>query len=343
MTASLKATGNNINTSTVEPCDAWGDELDTEGTNDAAKSLPMSSAAPAALPLPAPITPIPFPFCNKPDHTPGIFTRSALFRVERLARGAGPEGDSSHAVKAQRPCMARVDGPLLTLSDKRVFDAVVRQAKEEKLDLNEPLRTSLRVLASRMGLSSTGGNSLSWISDSLDRLARTRLTFRLADGALHEGDMLASVERGQTGVMLRFDPDLILPAFGTDKQFRINAKRRAKLSSPLSQWMHDFISTHTDAHDLTLDYLRQLCGYGGRNSSFSERLTTSMAALVKFAPEIVSSFEIIKLGRSSDHWTLSFKRGVEAANFFDPAAMKAAAAAKWGTLAKGSRKSGVAL
>jgi hypothetical protein len=155
--------------------------------------------------------------------------------------------------------------------------------------------------------------------------------------------MLASVDKGLTGVMLGFDAKFILPAFGMDRQFRIDAKRRASLPSPLTQWMHDFLSTHTVCHDLTLDYLRELCGYGGRASDFPKVLKSAMKTLVESAPAIASSSEIIKLGRRSDLWTLKVQRGPEAANFFDPAAMKAAAAAKGASTARGPRKGGVAL
>jgi hypothetical protein len=344
MNPSLKATDNNIEALEEDPCDAWGDEFDVDEAASAAQSSSMSSAITAALALPSSPAPIPFPFCNKPDHVPGLFTRSALFRVERIARGVGAKNDSSHFVKAPKPYAISVDGPMLAISDKRVFDAVVRLAKQEKLDLNEPLRTSLREIASRMGLTSTGGHSLSWVNDSLERLSRTRVTFRLLDGSLHEGSMLASVDKGPAGVLLGFDSKFILPAFGLDKQFRIDAKRRASLPSPLTQWMHDFISTHTVLEDLTLDYLRELCGYGGRVSSFPHSLRASMDALVGSAPEIAASFDIVKLGRDSDHWTLKVQRGSEPANFFNPAAMKSAAAAKAPSAARrGPRKGGVAL
>lgn len=343
MNTSLKATHNNIKALEEEPCDAWGDEFEADEAASAAQSSSMPSAITAALALPVPATPIPFPFCNKPDHVPGLFTRSALFRVERIARGAGATNDSSHFVKAPAPYAISVDGPMLAISDKRVFDAVVHHAKQVKLDLNEPLRTSLRELASRMGLTSTGGHSLSWINDSLERLARTRVCFRLKGGSLHEGSMLASVDKGLTGVLIGFDPGFVLPAFGMDRQFRIDAKRRASLPSPLTQWMHDFLSTHTDSHDLTLAYLRELCGYGGRASDFPKVLKSAMKVLVESAPAIAASFEIIKLGRKSGLWKLRVQRGPEAANFFDPASMKAAAAAKAASTARRPRKGGVAL
>ena len=343
MNPSLKATDNNFNALEEEPCDAWGDEFDVDDAAGAAQSSSMSSAIAAAPALPAPPTPIPFPFCNKPDHVPGLFTRSALFRVERIVRGVGATNGSPHTVKAQRPYEIDADGPLLAMSDKRVFDAVIRLAKRDKLDLNDPLRTSLRELAGQMGMASTGGHSLSWIKDSLERLAKVSLSFRLKDGLFHEGSLIESVDKGPSGLGIKFDSKFILAAFGMDRQFRIDAKRRASLPSPLTQWMHDFLSTHTDSHDLTLAYLRELCGYGGRASDFPRVLKSAMKALVESAPAIAASFEVIKLGRKSGLWKLKVQRGPEAANFFDPAAMKAAAAAKAASSARGPRKGGVAL
>lgn len=340
MDASLKATEFTSKMHAEELCDSWGDDVDD--ASDATQSSLNFSTRPAALTLPTPAAPIPFPFYNKPDHVPGMFSRSALFRVERIARGGGAVNDSSHVVKAQSPYAISVDGPMLAISDKRVFDAVVRLAKNEKLDLNEPLRTSRRELATRMGLAS-GGHSLSWITDSLERLARARVSFRLQNGSLHEGSLIESVEKGLSGVLIKFDSNVILPAFGIDRQFRIDAERRANLPTALSQWMHDFLSTHTAPHDLTLGYLRELCGYGARASGFHERITAAMTTLVNSAPMIAASFEIIKLGRRSDLWTLQIHRGPESAKFFDPAAMKASASTKAASALRGPRKGGVAL
>lgn len=210
------------------------------------------------------------------------------------------------------------DGPRLSMNDKRVFEAVARLAKASSHDLNEMLDTSLREIAVRMGWSATGGRSLTWVWDSLVRLNESSIEFRLPDGIPREGRLIESATKSPRGVHIRFDPGFILPAFGIDKQFKINTDRRATLTSPLAQWLHDFISTHSTAYPLTFAPLRELCGFEARSRAFPKRLADASAVLCAASPELVANVEQVKSSRSSDLWEIQFTRGTEPADFFDP-------------------------
>jgi hypothetical protein len=317
------------------------------GPDDESDSRPRPSASsPVAFalsqPASAPQTPKPFPFSNKPDHFPAFFARSALFRTARGTRPADREKTSEFVEVPAAGCDLLADGPSLSIEDKRVYESVVRIAKRSIHDLNDPLTTSLRDLASEMGMKGQGGRSLGWVADSLVRIGECDLKYRLMDRIPRQGKMFASVAISPSGVSLEFDPQFILPAFGIDKQFRIDTARRLKLAHPLARWLHDYLSTHSVAADLTVGYLRGMCGYGARSSSFPQRLNDAMQELASHAPEIAFSHKLLRTGRSSDLWALQYVRGVEGPDFFNPAQMIAAKNARAKAPAKGADASGSA-
>lgn len=318
---------------TLDSFDDW--EID-------APSAPLSTVDMKSAVVAINKSPILFPCSNKPDHFPGLFSRSGLFGV---AVGAiAPQPSGSKAIKCQSPYLLSIDGPVLGMADKRVYEAVVRIAKACKLDLNESLDTSLRDIATMMGLHSLGGISLSAVSDSLAKLRQCKATFRLHDKSEHCGLMLSSVDTSKSGVRIEFDQDFVIPAFGMDRQFQSNSLRRHQLDGSLPQWLHDFFQTHSAAHDLTLGYLRDLCGYGGRDKSFPNRLDLAMNSIVKQCPELASAFFLAKLSRHSNLWSLSVTRGPESPNFFNGSAqVKLTPVAVQKAAAKAARRRGVAL
>ena len=287
--------------------------------------------------------PIPFPHANKPDHFPAFMSRSGLFGV--ASNGATAKTtQAKRSIKAQSPYAIQIDGPALAMADKRAFEAVVRIAKSKHHDLNETLDTSLREIALEMGIQSHGGSSLASIAESLAKLCQTKISFRMLDKSEHSGHMLATVETHRNGVSIGFDADFVLPAFGADRQFQSKPSRRHQIDGSLAQWLHDFFQTHSVSHDLTLGYLRSLCGYASRDRSFASRLDLAMKCLSQQCPELVESFGLIKLSRHSNLWTMTVKRGPEAPNFFNgaPQAPTAPVAAQKAA-SKAARRRGVAL
>lgn len=261
--------------------------------------------------------PKPIPFSAKPNLFPGIFARSGLFGVARLTH---PLHDlaSSIGIKAQGAYSIEFEGIPLTMNDKLVYESVIRIAKNSNHDLMEPLKTSLREIGQQMGWTALGGRNLAWIRDSLDRLVRASLNYRLLDGVPRQGQLLLNVEKAMGGVAVSFDPPFVLAAFGLDKQFAIDSSKRSTLGSPLTQWLHDFISTHSTAIPLSMKYLRELCGFDARRKSFPSLVESALEQLIASAPELVVSYSIDKPTKGSDLWLIHYVRGAQAPNFIDP-------------------------
>lgn len=283
-------------------------------------SKPSPSGKPG-LTVGAPTTnasqPKPIPFSAKPNLFPGIFARSGLFSVARLTH---PLHDlaSPIRIKAQGTYSIEFEGIPLTMNDKLVYESVIRIAKNSNHDLMEPLKTSLREIGHQMGWTALGGRNLAWIRDSLDRLARASLNYRLLDGVQRQGQLLLNVEKAMGGIAVSFDPSFVLAAFGVDKQFAIDSARRSSLGSPLAQWLHDFISTHTTAIPLSMKYLRELCGFDARSKSFPSLVESALQQLIASVPELIVSYSIDKPTKRSDLWQIHYVRGAQAPNFIDP-------------------------
>lgn len=265
----------------------------------------------------APSMATPFPFSNKPDHFPGMLARSGLFCVAR------PRNDATQpieciAIKAQSPYAIAFCGIRLTMSDKRVIEAVVRLAKSSSHDITQPMECSLRAIANAMGWKNVSGTSTNWIWESLVRLTLARIDFRLADGVPRSGKLLASVSKTSTGLLVSFDPGFVVPAFGIDLQFAINIKRREALATPLAKWLHDFVSTHTKPYNFTVKHLREITGYDARAKSFPAAISAATSAICAACPELAESFPVKGSTKASDNWTAMYTPGPESANFFDP-------------------------
>lgn len=319
---------------------------ETDDFNDWPAYQPPASSGRTTAPVsPAPVlqksvqqkasTAIPFPFSNKPDHFPGIFSRSSLFGAIRSTKS--PEPVVPMDIKAQGNYSIVLDGHRLSMFDKAVFESVIRIAKASSHNLEEQLECSLSEIALHLGWEARGGRDLQCIFDSLARVAATSIEYRLLDGVMRKGRLLGSVEKGRTGISLGFDAGLILATFGIDKQFKFDRNRRALLDGALAQWLHDFISTHTTNQPMPLIHYLGLSGYVARSKSFPEKLGTALAEIKTKAPELVAGIVWNKPTKSSERWMVEIVKGSEKASFIDPA-KKHTAPAK-----PASTRSGVAL
>lgn len=314
------------------PTEEPGYEMPTVGTGARAAPLetvePRTAAAPAA-PTPAqrpadtaaPKPALIFPCHARPLHFPALFARSGLFSGQRQARAA-PAPTQTLGIKGQMHYSVDFNGPRLSMNDKAVYEAVVRLAKTAKHDLGLPMRVSLRAIAEEMGWSARGGRDLDWVWRALERLARSEVSFQLANQQRVNGKLLESVEKGTPGIEISFDSQFVLAAFGDGQQFKIDSERRKKLGSPLAQWLHDFLSTHKEGHSLTLSYLQELCGSEATSKRFCHALREAATALCAAAPELAKSFDIDSHRRSSEGWSIKFERGAEACDFFSASDFK---------------------
>lgn len=256
------------------------------------------------------------PHRDKPDHFPAFMSRSAMFKA-----GRSYEDMATFTEFPAQGCTLRCRGPRLTMKDKHVWETAIQIAKESSPGLSSSFEIGLRDFARRMGHKDFCSKTLAPIWDSLERLACARIEFDIPGQCSGVGSMLSTAVKRGNRFYLRLNPDFALPALMGDKQIMIRSERRAKLSSALAQWLHDFYSTHSTYRDHDLAYLRELCGYDSTHRNFPIKLDQAMKELVATAPELIASFEMIKVGRESDLWNLRAVRGQEKASYKMPAAI----------------------
>jgi len=278
--------------------------------------VPVLAHAPGLPTLAANATPCPIPFAHKPDHFPAFAIRSALFGVARPDRTAATLPRT--AMKIQGNYGLEFEGPRLGMFDKSVWEIAVNMAKEQSLDMNEGMRSSLSEFAKRMGCASTGSRVIDLVWDSLLRLEQSGVALSLPNGKSGSGHLLGSVSKDSGGAWIHFDPGLAKPGLGIDRQFCIDTQRRRTLESTLAQWLHDFLSSHDQGKALTMAYMRELCGFDAQKKRFPERLAQALDQLQAKAPGLIVKYEMDDSSRDSDEWAISITRGGEAASFVDP-------------------------
>jgi hypothetical protein len=272
----------------------------------------------AAAPAPA-LTPIPIPHHAKLSHLPAFALRSNLFGVLRPEPFNPSESYTRRVCSAPEKYPVACTGPLLSQRDKAVWLAIIDIAKEDNADLLLPVDASLGEIARRMNLASTGGSSLNWIKESIQRLIHCEVEASFETGAPATGRLLASsLTVGQRHRVV-FDAPFLEAALTRDKQFKVDFVRRSRLSSNVAIWLHDYLSTHSKAEPLDIDYLRGFCGYLGDQSKFPGILTKAMKDLVSATPTtLVASFKIAKGTRDSNRWKLEYVKGVEKVSYISP-------------------------
>lgn len=287
--------------------------------------------------------PIPFPLSDKPEYFPGFIARSALFQAGRP--GAGDASELRH-VRSQRHYDVIVTGPRLSMRDKHVWEIAMQMAKEASSDMCQAFEVEICEFAARMGLADRSAKTLGAIWASLQRLCQVRVQFKLPAGHEGSGSLLATAVKAKRRTYLRVNPDFTWPAFALDSQFHIQSARRGGLSSSLAQWLHDFLSTHTENIDFTVDYLRALSGHSGPPRNFPKALREALDELVSSVPSLVEGYLIDDQAKSSSRWVVKLTRGPEKPQFAMPklgaagGGSKATATAVW---AAKRRKGGVVL
>jgi hypothetical protein len=213
-------------------------------------------------------------------------------------------------VQGDKSTLARI-GPALSQYDKAVWMAALDVAKEQSLDMNRPLQTSLRELGRRIGLAAFSGRDLEWIRASLARLSEGTVEAVFSNGTHAAGKLIRSASFHPTGIAIEFDAQFISVALAFDKQFKLDVDRRIRLRTDLAKWLYDFASTHTKPKPLELDYLRLLCGFDATTSKFPSRIEAALKEIVAAAPDMLASHPIQRGSRKSDGWTLTLVRGDE--------------------------------
>lgn len=270
---------------------------------------------------------------DHPLHFPAAVSRSALFSAGRSSlAAASTKVAATSAIARQGGEGYRLEGPRLDMSDKIVWEAVVRLIKSQERDSDGYARLSLRECAALMGWRDRGGKTLRWIEQRIDRLRAAKIDFGGA-GPLPMIRLITG-EAGEARVGLA--STLTEHLLSEGPQARAYPERRATLATTLAKWTHDLLSTHSEPRDLTVGYLRSLSGYDGQDRRFPSQLIAALQEIQTAAPELLAAFEIDRSRKSSDLWTLRWKRGAEKVDYFVPKKTEA-------RMASGRKRGGVAL
>lgn len=260
------------------------------------------------------------PLAHEPDMFPAFMSRSALFSAIRANSGeflAGP-------VRASGNVSVSVQGPQLSMADKRVWESLVRIAKRGAIDVERPFKVSMPSIAEMAGFGRAQGRS-AWAA--IERLAATRVD-AVVDGVGVSGPLLASAKKDGQRSAVEFDPMFMQAALGRTLNIAMPDAPRGRAQPPLAQWMGDYFQTHEPfAKAPDLRYLSELCGHGGSPKGFVAALEAAMATLQAARPDLIASWSIDKSTRSSLEWTLLVARGASRPQVKRPFKGKAATTA----------------
>ncbi len=283
-----------------------------------------ANAAPFVTPsIPAP-TPTPIPASQFLDRFPGMASRTALFSVGRF--------DKSLSGVRKVACYEKdmeitLDGPMLTLEDKRVWEVALSAAKtfggagvEFKLSANR--------IADKLGRSPTGKTTAA-IAASLQRLAAAQIVYKTPEGATGCAKLLESADKQISGWRVAISLDL-LAALRDHKQFAVDGERRKRLKSDIARWLHDFLSTHQPAYKTKhrLVELAALCGARSNLSHFPTHLQAALEDILSASPELLECVNWERPEKEWTSWWITMVKGAENATFVWPAEEERRAQAK---------------
>jgi hypothetical protein len=254
----------------------------------------------AQRPAPPPPTLLPHP--HKPDMFPAFMARSALFSAIRANTGGSHHGP----LQAPTTMSLSLQGPRLSMADKRVWEALVRAAKRGRVDMAAPFDVAMGNVAEMAGFG-RGQTRSAWAA--VERLAAAKVD-ALVNGVPVVGRLLASATKDGRRRVVAFDAKFMEAAFARVLNVDMTGSLRGRSEPPLAQWLGDYFQTHEPfATDPDLDYLRKLCGHGGTPKDFVSALEAAMAALAAARPDLIAAWSIDKSKGSSLEWTLVTPRG----------------------------------
>lgn len=249
------------------------------------------------------------------DMFPAFMSRSALFGAFR------PNCGGTHAgpLKAAGDVSLNFEGPRLSMADKRVWEAIIRIAKREGVDMSQPFKARVAEVAKMAGYGA-GQSRSAWAA--MERLVGSKID-AVVKGAKVSGWLLISAVPSGRDAVVRLDVGLVDPAFSQSMLASMAGAVSDGIQAPLAQWLRDYFSTHKPpAKPLTLDYLRGLSGCPSQPKHFVAALKASMEQLRACRPDLVASWSIDKCeggGNASARWTLLAVRGPAMPNVKHPA------------------------
>lgn len=270
-----------------------------------------------APPIPA-MPPTTLPNLYRPSAFPAFMSRSAVFGAFR----AGHAGSHTGWLRAQGSYDVDFAGERLSMLDKRVWEALVAIAKDRQVDLSKPFKVTLAEIARGASVAGNGGVALASVWNCAVRLAATRLQVNL-EGSRRAGSLLAGAMKSKREYRVQLDLGFAAAILGDDIQIDFPAGRRQALSTPLAQWLHDYLTSHEPAgFAFRLRHLRELCGYADEARHFPADLRAAMEELASNCPELVASWSMDESSKKSEAWKLSIERGADRPSALFPPSMK---------------------
>jgi len=249
-----------------------------------------------------PPTPTLLPLAHKPDLFPAFMSRSALFSALRSNTG----GHHNGPLPAQGDVILEFEGPRLSMADKRVWEALVRLAKQEEIDAGNPFAAPMVAVAEMAGFKKSQTRS-AWAA--IERLAASEVR-AVVYGVHVRGKLLDSAVKRGVRRVVRFDLPFMEAALGKTMNAAVAGSLPGGAAPLLAQWLGDFFMTHEPSNlQLRLKYLRVLCGHPGAPKHFVACLEAAMSALAASRPDLIAGWSIDQTNRSSDKWALQVARG----------------------------------
>lgn len=362
----MKSEATNRVAATLEGIDGWDEDIaryeslrtakpSTDKTRQSTKRKPASKAKArgSIAPLSSDIETLkrqitldeeedgpPIPLADKPDALPVSLLRSALFTV----RAGSGENVQRCEIASQSGARVVYEGPLLNQHDKLVWATALRLARQSGKPINSLFMFTKRHFLSEMGWAASGSNA-AWVWNSLVKLSRASVLI-----TRHSKDGKASGMPSVCGTMLgnvldstrtrhfafRFNPELLPQLASTDIHADIHFLRRAMLPLQLSQWLHDFYSTHSGDSSLPVASIRSLCGIGEdyTDTDFRKKLRRSLREILNLpditnekgeaVPRLFLEAEVVRSQATGD-WRLAVKLGEKASRVHFPASLAASA------------------
>jgi hypothetical protein len=239
------------------------------------------------------------------DFFPAFMSRSPLFGAFRSNCG----GTHAGPLKAPKDVSLMFNGPRLSMADKRVWEAIIRIAKRDSVDISQPFEIGHAEVARMAGYADGQSRSA---EAAIGRLAQSNLVATVGHAKMVGGFLSAATPVGPRRSMIRLDLALVEPAFSQTLLASMSGACNDGVKSILGQWLRDYFCTHEPMDkDFTLDYLLELSGFPSAPKHFVTALEKALDELKTKRPDLVEDWSILKEndGNASGRWKLRLKRG----------------------------------
>ncbi|RQY17978.1 plasmid replication initiator TrfA [Burkholderia stagnalis] len=235
---------------------------------------------------------------------PNCLARTPLFAPIRAGRRtmhdhvllASPEGVD-----------VRFTGKQLDMADQDVFMLALKWARG--VDVNAPIRCNRAEFLRALGWKPSkmtgafGNSAYKWIDESFDRLTSAKLTIETTRYKARLVLVSSWVEDTNAGEWELTLDGKILALFQTNEFSFIDLAKRRRITTrvDLAKWLQSYAASHKRGwHRISVDKLREWCGYSSPIRKFREALRDALQELERV--EIVSHVSFYKDEKMVKWW-----------------------------------------